>query len=131
MSKKDYILFNIITGLLKGSAIAAIVLWLLPFWGFTMPVWGIIIVVVAFLIYEIVTFRLGIKTLARKPVCMPEDIVGCHGIATTPIDPDGYVRVKGELWFASSSDTNINEGDDVVVVQLNRLQLRVALAEKK
>ena len=126
MNKKAYIIFNIATGLLKGAALLLIILWLLPLWGVNIPIWGIILIVAAFLTYEIVTFRLGRKALERKPVIWSEAIVGRCGKATTPLAPDGYVQVNGELWHAFSSDTNINEDDDIVVVEMDRLTLRVA-----
>lgn len=126
MSKKAYIIFNIAMGLLKGAVLLLIIIWLLPLWGINIPMWGIILIVVAFLIYEIVTFRLGRRALERKPAIWSEAIVGRCGKATTPLTPDGYVKVNGELWHALSSDTNINEGDDIVVVELDRLTLRVA-----
>ena len=126
MSKKTYIIFNIATGLLKGAVLAAIVLWLLPLWGINIPIWGLILIVIAFLCYEIITFRLGRRALERKPAIWANAVVGCCGKATTPLTPDGYVKVQGELWRALSSDTDINEGDDIVVVELDRLTLRVA-----
>ena len=125
MSKKAYIIFNIATGLLKGTVVLLIILWLLPLWGVNIPIWGIILIVAAFLTYEIVTFRLGKTALEKKPVIWSEAIVGRCGKATTPLAPDGYVQVNGELWHAFSSDTNINEGEDIVVVELDRLTLRV------
>jgi membrane protein implicated in regulation of membrane protease activity len=126
MSKKTYTIFNVATGLLKGAALLLIILWLLPFWGIIIPTWGLSLIIAAFLAYEIVTFRLGRRALERKPAIWSGAIVGCCGKATTPLTPNGYVRVNGELWQASSSDTNINEGDDVVVVELNRMTLQVA-----
>jgi membrane-bound ClpP family serine protease len=126
MSKKAYIIFNIATGLLKGAALLSIVLWLLPLWGVNIPIWGLILIVGAFLTYEIITFRLGKKALEKKPVIWSEAIVGRCGKATTPLTPGGYVRVNGELWHAFSSDININEGEDIVVVELDRMTLRVA-----
>jgi len=125
MSNKAYIIFNMVTGLLKGAVVAAIVLWLLPLWGINIPIWGLILIVIAFLIYEVVTFRLGRKALQRKPVIWSKAIVGCSGKATTSLTPKGYVQINGELWRAVSNDTNINEGDDIVVVELNRLTVRV------
>lgn len=83
-------------------------------------------IVAAFLTYEIVTFRLGRRALERKPVIWSEAMVGRCGKTTTSLTPDGYVQVNGELWHAFSSDTNINEGEDIVVVELDRLTLRVA-----
>ena len=126
MSKKAYIIFNIATGLLKGTVVLLIILLLLPLWGVNIPIWGIILIVAAFLTYEIVTFRLGKTALEKKPVIWSEAMVGCCGKTTTPLTPDGYVQVSGELWHAFSSDTNINEGEDIVVVELDRLTLRVA-----
>ena len=126
MSMKGYVIFNIATGLLKGAVLAVIVLWLLPLWGITIPIWGRILIVIAFLCYEIVTFRLGRRAFERKPVIWAEAMVGRCGKATTPLTPRGYVQVDGELWRALSSDTDINEGDDIVVVELDRLTLRVA-----
>ena len=125
MSRKAYLILNIVTGLLKGMALLLLILWLLPLWGVSIPVWGIILIVAAFLTYEIVTFRLGRRALEKKPVIWSEAMVGRCGKTTTPLTPDGYVQVNGELWHAFSSDTNINEGEDVVVVELDRLTLRV------
>ena len=126
MSIKRYVIFNVATGLLKGAVLAAIVLWLLPLWGIDIPIWGYILIVIAFLCYEIFTFRLGRRVLERKPVIWSDAIVGCCGKATTPLTPYGYVQVQGELWRALSSDTDINEGDDIIVVELDRITLRVA-----
>jgi len=112
--------------LLKGAVLAAIVLWLLPLWGINIPIWGLILIVIAFLCYEIFTFRLGRRVLERKPAIWSDAIVGCCGKATTPLTPYGYVQVQGELWRALSSDTDINEGDDIIVVELDRITLRVA-----
>ena len=125
MNKKAYIIFNIATGLFKGSVLLLIILWLLPLWRVNIPVWGIILIVAAFLTYEIVTFRLGRRALEKKPMIWSKAMVGRCGKTTTPLTPDGYVQVNGELWHAFSSDTNINEGEDVVVVELDRLTLRV------
>ncbi|MFC1902698.1 NfeD family protein [Chloroflexota bacterium] len=126
MSWKGYVIFNIATGLLKGAVLAAIVLWLLPLWGINIPMWGLILLIVAFGTYESVTLRLGWRALKRKPTVSPQAIVGCCGKATTPLTPGGYVQVQGELWHALSSDMNINKGDDIIVVEMNRLTLRVA-----
>jgi len=126
MTKKAYLIFNIATGLPKGAVLAAIFLWLLPLWGINIPIWGIILLIVAFVIYEIITFRLGWRALKRKPLISLKAIVGCCGKATTPLTPKGYVQVQGELWQALCSDRDIDEGDDIVVLEVNRLTLRVA-----
>ena len=95
MTKKTYIMLNIATGLLKGAALAAISLWLLPLWGINIPIWGLTSIAMAFIIYEIVTFRLGRRALERKPAIWSEAIVGRCGKATTQLAPGGYVQVNG------------------------------------
>ena len=126
MSKKVYVILNIALGLLKAAALVAIVLWLLPLGGIHIPMWGLILLIVALVIYEIITIRLGWKALKRKPTASLKALVGCCGIATTQLNPHGYVHIQGELWRALSSDTNIKEGDDIIVVEVNRLTLHVA-----
>ena len=91
MTKKTYIMLNIATGLLKGAALAAISLWLLPLWGINIPIWGLSLIAIAFVIYEIVTFRLGRRALERKPVIWRGAIVGCCGKATMSLAPKGCV----------------------------------------
>jgi len=119
-------MFNIATGLLKGAVLAVISLWLLPLWGITIPIWGITLLIIAFIIYEIVTFRLGWRAINRKPSVSPKAMVGCYGKAATPLIPEGYVYVQGELWKALCRDRDIEKGDDIVVLEVSRLTLRVA-----
>jgi membrane protein implicated in regulation of membrane protease activity len=130
MSKKTYIIFNIATGLLKGAVLLSIVFWLLPLWGINIPMWGLALIIIAFLTYEIVTFRLGRRALERKPVIWSEAMIGRSGKATSDLNPHGYVQVDGELWQAYSDDTSINKGDDIVVLEMNKLTLRVALSTR-
>jgi hypothetical protein len=48
---KRYVIFNVAAGLLKGAVLAAIVLWLLPLLGINIPIWGLILIVIAFLCF--------------------------------------------------------------------------------
>ena len=124
--RKGYIVSSIVTALLGEAALVTVVLWLLPLWQVNIPTWGLILLMVAFGAYECISYRIGCKALDRKPVVSPEAMVGCCGKATTPLTPDGYVRVEGELWRAVSTGPNIDEGDEVVVAEVKRLTLFVA-----
>ena len=126
MRRKGYIVYSIATGLLEEAALAAVVLWLLPLLGVNIPIWGLILLMVAYGVKEGITYRIGARALQRKPVLSSEGMVGCCGEATTPLAPDGYVRVEGELWRASSTGPKIDEGDEIVVVEVRRLTLFVA-----
>jgi len=108
--------------------LVSVVLWFLPIWGINIPIWGLISIVGVFLTYEIITFILGKRALEKKLEIGSEAMVGIFGKAITPLVPYGYVQVKGELWRAFSNDTSVKAGDDIVVLELNRLTLRVTLA---
>ena len=110
MRQKWYIASSIVTALAGEAALVAIVLWLLPECGVNMPMWGLILLMVAYGVYECISYRIGSKALQRKPVVSLEAIVGSYGKAATPLAPNGYVQVEGELWQALSTRPNIDEG---------------------
>jgi len=105
----------------------AVVLWLLPEFGINIPLWGLIIIMVALGIYACVAYRLGRKALDKKPTFSPD--VGSRGRTTTTISPTGYVRVNGEQWRASSSST-IGVGEEITVVGMEGMTLLVSPVEK-
>ena len=125
MKRKGYIISNIVTGLLKATALVAAVLWLLPLWRINIPIWGLALLLIALVAYEVVTFRIGARALDKKPVVSAQAMVGCHGKTTTPLVPGGYVQVGSELWRASSTGPNIDEDEEVIVVEVKRLTLFV------
>ncbi|HKH30628.1 MAG TPA: NfeD family protein, partial [Gaiellaceae bacterium] len=47
-----------------------------------------------------------------------EELLGQVGRVRTPLDPEGYVLVHGELWRARSTDGPIAAGEPVVVTGL-------------
>lgn len=129
MKWKGYIVSTIVTAVLGAAVIVAIVLWLLPRWGINIPLWGFILLMAAYVVYQVVTYRMGKRALDRKPVVAPEAMVGCCGQAATPLTPGGYVRVQGELWRAISVGPDIEDGEDVEVVEVRRLTLRVSTVQ--
>ncbi|MBA7642385.1 hypothetical protein ES703_50078 [subsurface metagenome] len=125
MRRKDFTIYNIVTALLEEAILAAVVIWLLPQWGINIPIWGLILMMVALGAYNFITYKLGKRALDRKPTASLEAMVGCSGEAATPLAPKGYVQVKGELWRALSTERNIDKGEEVVVVEIKKLTLLV------
>ncbi len=67
----------------------------------------------------------------KKPVTVGrEAMVGQVGVATTDIAPDGTVKLKGELWRATS-EKRIRKGEEVVVKDMKGLVLIVEKRGKK
>ena len=115
----------IFSTLLEEIALAAIILWGLPRLGIHIPLAGLIALMAALAAYAVITYRLGSKALGKKPVIGLPDMVGSRGKVVTLLDPEGLVRIKGELWESTSADRRINTGEEVIVVEQDGLKLTV------
>jgi membrane-bound serine protease (ClpP class) len=75
-------------------------------------------------------FLLGAAVRGRNyPVLSgSEALIGAQGIATSELNPDGMVRVRGEEWTASTVGGTIHKGESVGVVAIEGLRMKV---EKK
>jgi membrane-bound ClpP family serine protease len=115
----------ILSTLLEEAAIAVVVLWGLPRLGVEIPLAGLIAFMVAWAAFAVFTYRKGTKALKKKPVVGLSNMVGSQGKVVTPLDPEGLVRIKGELWKSKSADRRINTGEGVIVVGQDGLKLIV------
>ncbi len=80
---------------------------------------------VSWAVYSCVISSLVAKVIGRAAAVGPEILIGFKGTTTTPLLPDGHVRVGTELWRAYSIAGNIDVGAEVVIVGINRLTLLV------
>ena len=64
------------------------------------------------------------RAMRRPPAVGREAILGQVGEATTDIAPKGMVKVRGELWTASSKE-RIEKGEKVIVVDVKGIELIV------
>jgi membrane-bound serine protease (ClpP class) len=70
----------------------------------------------------------GIRAQMRRPATGSEGLIGEMGVARTPIDPEGQVFVRGEIWRAVSDAGAIPEGERVRIVGLQGLTVKVTRA---
>ena len=54
------------------------------------------------------------------------DMIGTKGQAVNTLNPDGMVKIHGELWAAKAEKGCIEAGSDVTVVGQERLTLIVS-----
>jgi len=52
-------------------------------------------------------------------------MIGSKGKVASPLAPEGQVRIKGELWGATSDEGNIDTGEWITVVGEDGLKLVV------
>ena len=92
--------------------------------------WKIIVLTVlvtaAFFIFVI---GMGLKAQRKVPVTGTQGMVGEIGEAFTPLQPEGRVRIRGELWSAISLDGDIEQGTKVRTEAIENLKLKVRKLE--
>ncbi|TFG90466.1 MAG: hypothetical protein E4G71_05240, partial [Candidatus Atribacteria bacterium] len=67
----------------------------------------------------------GIRIQWKKPVTGREGIIGKIGVTKTILNPEGTIFINGERWQASTEGEIIKEGEEVEVLEVRVLQLRV------
>ncbi len=125
MSTRLRLILAVITSLLDEAIIIAVILWVLPMFGIRLPLVWLIVIIIGFVIFAVTTFILGTHALSMKPVTGFTSMIGSTGKACNILDPEGFVKIKGELWHSSAESGEIDEGSDVIVVGQKRLKLIV------
>jgi len=88
--------------------------------------WKVILVIVIFTVaFFVFAIGFGIKAQTRKPTTGAEGIIGEEGETISNLDPEGQVRVHGEIWNAESPDGFISQGTRVIVTAISNLRLTV------
>ncbi len=109
--------------------VAALVLVLLVLWFFRIKIPLPILIVIALLLGAVVfiTHKVIIPSFHKKKITGSEGMIGLKGEVVKPLTPVGVIRVGDEYWKAKSVDKDIAAGEEVEVLGLNGLTLRVTL----
>jgi len=119
------LIIAIVTTLLEEAAVAVVVLWLLPKVDVHLPLFVLVIIMLAWAAYAIITYRLGTRALKRKLMIGLPGMVGARGKTVSDLAPEGTVKIKGELWDSRAEGRRINAGVWVTVVGQEGLKLIV------
>jgi len=124
MSPKYRLPLAIFSNALEAGAIVLLVKCVLPLWGIGIPVWGLVVILAAWAVISVLIYRCGSRALERKAVAGLPDMAGLKGVVVKDINPEGTVRIKGELWRARS-ETLVETGREVEVVSQQGMTLVV------
>jgi len=111
--------------LLDEAAVIVVILLILHFLGIqiALPIMvggGIIVGIAVFILHIVV-----IPSFHRKQVTGREGMIGAQGRVVEPLTPVGAIKFKGEYWRAESIDDNIGVDENVEIVRLDGLTLKV------
>lgn len=127
---KGYLIHTVLTTLVEEAILILVVSLGLPLLGINVPSWGLVLLIIALAIYAFISYEIGQRTLRKKALVGIESLVGACGRSISPLKPQGYVRVQGELWKARAT-TTIDKGEEVIVTGKDDLFLLVSPAKKE
>ena len=110
--------------LLDEVVVAGLIIFVLWKLGVSIPSWAFILAGGFCAAAYWLMYRL-LLTQGRKAFFGREGMVGLKGKTVTLLNPEGLVRVRGELWTAVSQGGELVVGAEVVVVRLEGLRLDV------
>ena len=88
--------------------------------------WGVILLfVILTVLFFTFAIGLGIKAQRRKTTTGQEGLINEIGEAITNLEPDGAIKVHGEIWQAESLDGIIPKGGKIIVTGVTNLKLQV------
>ena len=119
------LILAIISTSLEEFALFAIWRWWLPQLGIQIPLYVLIMVMVAWAAFSVTVFQIGTRALKRKVVVGLPTMIGGKGKVASPISPEGLVMIRSELWGAESVEGNLDIGEEVTVVGQDGLKLIV------
>jgi membrane-bound serine protease (ClpP class) len=93
--------------------------------------WIVAIVAICFAAFlAFIVFKL---TAARKlkPKTGAEELIGEMGTVRVPLDPEGVIFRRGELWSAASEEGRIEAGETVIIKRIDGLKLFVSKTKKE
>ena len=111
--------------LLDEAAVVLLVILILHFMGIQIPLTIKIIIGLIAGIFIIAIHIAVIPSFRRKQVTGREGMIGLQVKAVEPLTPSGAIMVNGERWKAKSVDNNIDIDDDVEIVGIAGLTLKV------
>ncbi len=107
---------------LEEVAIYAIWRWILPEFDIELPLFVVILAMVAWGSFAVFRFILGIRVLRKPHMPGLPSLVWSVGKVVSPLAPQGTVRIKGETWTAILDEGGRAEvGEDVIVTDMDEL----------
>ena len=122
---KARLILAIISTAAEEVAIYVIWRWGLPEVDMHLPLAVVIVLMVGWGVFAVTNFIIVTRVLRKQTVVGLPTMVGSKGKVAKAIDPEGLVRIRGELWTAESVEGALGNGEQVDVVGEDGLRLIV------
>ena len=115
----------VLVSLIDDVIILAVII--LAFWYFKvkLPLWGMIAIGLALGAFIFIRTWAILPSLRRKKVTGAEGMIGSVGEVVESLTAGLVVKVSGEYWHAECHDGDVETGEEVDIVGIDRLKLEV------
>jgi membrane protein implicated in regulation of membrane protease activity len=116
-----YLLFQIPGWIIAAGALAGLVHWEL------FPPWLSLLCFSGWVLKDLILYPITRTAYERGNKTGSEALVGTRGVAEGNLAPEGYVRIRGELWRAVTNpeDHGIASGTEVEVLSATHMKVLV------
>lgn len=104
MNRGTRLFLAICSNLIEVAAIIILFRVVLPYWGINMPVYGLVLVILAWIILSTMIYRIGSRALDQSLVAGLPSMAGTRGVVVKELSPEGTVRINGEYWRAAAQE---------------------------
>ena len=122
---KDWLI--IIVLLLDEAVAVALILLVLWALGIEVPLPVMIGLALLLGAFIFVTHKVIIPALRKKKITGSEGMIGLAGEVVEPLTPAGVIMVGSEYWKAKSVDKDVAAGEEVEILGVDGLTLKVRL----
>jgi membrane-bound serine protease (ClpP class) len=116
---------KILVLLLDEAVVLAVIFFVLHYFGVQIPLWLTIFLVLVIAAFVLLIHVKVIPSFHWRQVTGREGMIGLHGVVVRPLAPVGTVYIKGENWKAKTNGDSIEVDENVEVVGIEGLVLRV------
>ena len=120
---KDYLI--ILASLLDDVIIIGLVILILRIFHVKILLPVAIFLGLVFVVLIFITYKFLVPAYRRKITTGAEGLIGLKGRVIEPLAPEGVIKIEDEYWKAKAVDGNINAGETVEIVEVDRLLLKV------
>jgi membrane protein implicated in regulation of membrane protease activity len=109
------LLTAIISIIIEEGILVSVVLFGMPRIGVRLPLFVLIILAVIWAVVSVVLYRAGTRALDMKIAVGAETLAGSRGRVVVALEPEGMVRLGGELWRARCDERRVEKGEEIIV----------------
>ncbi len=114
-----------LVSLIDEFVILAVIIGVLWYFKVKLPLWAMIAIGLFLVSYIFVRIWVVLPSVRRRKITGAEGMIGMVGEVIESLTPSGIIRIDGEIWQAESIEEDIAIDEEVEILTIYRLKLKV------